>query len=313
MLNTSRPLVFLFCSVIMLTACNQKQEKNNSTSSTPDGKIAYSDSASSSVKVFDENGRVCVQQSNTYYQLVDVYEAQSKIPLLLKIRKTELCFADSVNKHKVYEIEANSVLDTKEVKWQTQFVATDIEFKDNSLLAVHEGIDGEEDFLKRISLLTGKEIFSCSYGELKVAIPNVRQKRFIGYTSQKAATNPVKELKEENLLGVIRYSNGLTDVPSLFLKLKRSTVAAKIPDYTPDMVLVPANSNTSAIEDGKQIILMRANENYSAKDVADFSLKLTFYYGDDNETTEVTIPVVNDKFDLSKASFDKDIFELSAK
>lgn len=312
MKNEIVKIAFLFV-VLTFSSCNTKQEHKESNDHAPEGKVAYSDSASSSVKVFDENGRVCIQQSNTYYQLTDVYEGNVKTPLLLKIRKTELCFADSVNKHKVYEVEANSILDSKEVKWNAQFVATDVEFKDNSLLAIHEGVDGEEDFLQRFSLQSGKQIFSCSYGELKVAVPNVKQKRFIGYTSQKAATLPVQELKTENLLGLIKYGNGSAEAQQLMLKLKRSAIASKIPLYTPEMILVAANSNTSVIEDGKQIILMKADENYTAKDVTGFALKLTFYYGDDNEAAEVVIPISNDQFDLAKAVFDKDIFELSAK
>lgn len=300
--------------VFLLAACREKGKPLTDISSTApvQGSVAYADSSSSSVRVFDQQGRVCIQQSNTAYEMTDLYEGSTKIPLLLKIKKTELCFADSVNKDKVYEITAHSVMDTKAVDWTTQFVATELLIKDNSLLAIHEGTDGEEDLLTRFSLLDGKEVFGCSYGELKVAVPNVKQKRFIGFTSQKAITHPVQGLKEENLFGLVRMGSGNAAINTLKVKLKRSAVADKIPAYTPDMVLVPANANTTAIEDGKSLILMKADEHFTSKDVTDFAVKFTFFYGDDNEATDIIIPIVNDRLDLSKAKFDKDIFEITA-
>jgi hypothetical protein len=301
--------VAAFTAAVLLTACREKAKPAVDTAPIT-GKGVYSDSASSSVKVFDQNGRVCIQQSNTYYQLVDVYEGTAKIPLLLKIKKTELCFADSVNKQKVYEISAKSVMDTKNIAWSNDFVATDVEFKDNSLLAVREGADGEEDFLRRFSLLDGKEVFSCSYGEVKVAVPNVKEKRFIGFTSQKAATNPIKELNTENLLGIIRYGSSTNPGKGFKVLLKRSAVAAKIPVYTPEMVLVATSENATILEDGKSVGLMKLDERYKKADVQNFAYKLTFYYGDDNESTEIVIPVVNDELNLQQAKYDKDIFDI---
>ncbi len=299
---------------LLLVSCNPKGKNAEDTGVKTDGKQVYSDTSASSVRVFDQNGRVCVQQSNTYYEVVDVYQESTKIPLLLKIKKTELCFADSINKDKVYEVSAKSVMDTKNnVSWKVQFVATDLQFNGNTMLAVHEAGDNEEDFLKRFGLLDGKEVFSSSYGEVKVAIPNVKDKRFIGYTSQKAASAPLKELNEENLLGVIRYGSSMTAGNAAKVKLKRSKVTAKIPLTTPDIILVPSSTNTTtAIEDGKSLILMKADEHYQPADVKDFSVKLTFYYGDDNEATYIIIPVVDDKLDLVHAQYDKDIFELTA-
>ncbi len=300
----------LLLAVVFLASCKERNAKpNHSASETTVGSSLYADTATSSVNVFDQNGKVCIQQSNTYYEVINAYQGDEKIPLLLKIKKTELCFADSVNKEKVYEIAAQTVLDKKTISWQTQFVATQIEFKDNTILATKEGGDGEEDLITRFSLLTGKEIFSCSYGDLRVAIPNVREKRFIGFTSRKATTDPLAELKEENLLGTLSYASENSTATLLF-KLKRNSVTAKIPTTTPDMVLVPLNGNTTAIEDGKTIVMMRLDEHYAPADISDFCVKLTIYYGDDNEATDIFIPIKNDKFDLSSAKYDHDIFEI---
>lgn len=297
-------------SLLILSACNTQQDQNTAIETIPEGKVAFSDTASSSVKVFDNNGRVCIQQTNTYYELVDAYEGSSRIPLLLKITRTDLCFADSVNKNKVYQISAKSVMDTKEIKWDAQLVATDINLKDNSntLLAVHEGTGEEEDLISRFSLLTGKEIFNCSYGDLRVSIPNVKDKRFLGYISRNAVGNPIKEKGEENLIGIINYSTSQRAVSSAKILLKRSGLSSAIPAYTPEMILVASNANVSTIEDGKMSILMKADEKFQPTDVKDFALKLTFYYGTDNEYTEISIPVENDLLQLSKAQYDSDIF-----
>lgn len=312
----SKSEIVIFLSLvtcaILLNSCKDKGKPGADTKVVVTGSQTFTDSSTSSVTVFDDNGRVCIQQSNTFYELVDVYEGAVKIPLLLKIRKTEICFADSVNNHKVYEVEAHSILDTKTVQWNNKFVATQIIFKDNTLLATHEGTDAEEDFFTRFSLLDGKEVFSCSYGELKAIVPNVRNKRFIGYTSQRSATQPIQNRKEENLLGIVRYASGLTPVNGAKIILKRSTVVDKIPVYTPDMVLVSTAEGTTPIEEGKSIIMMKADEHYTSKDLTGFSVQLTFYYGDDNESTNILIPVVNDKLDIANAKFDKDIFEIAS-
>ncbi|MDB5283887.1 MAG: hypothetical protein JWO06_2962 [Bacteroidota bacterium] len=294
-----------------LTSCNDKPKPTpGDTSVTPSGKAQYSDSASSSVRVFDQNGKVCIQQSNTSYEVVEAYEGKTKIPLLLKVKKTELCMADSVNKDKVYEISAKSVMDSKSVAWEAKFVATGLEFKDNTMIATHEGGEGEEDFIKIFGLFDGKEVFSCSYGGLKVSIPNVKEKRFIGFTSRKAVAQPLKGQGEENLLGLIRFGSSSKPIEAFAVNLKRSKISPKMPTSTPDMVLVPANTNTTAIEDGKTLILMKANENFQPADVKDFSVKFTFYYGDDNESTDIVIPVVNDKLNLAAAKYDKELFDI---
>jgi hypothetical protein len=302
----------LFFGVVALNSCKEKGKPAVESDVAPSGATTFSDTSSSMVRVFTENGKVCIQKTNTYYELADVYEGAAKTPLLLKIKKTELCVADSTNKDKVYEIEAKNVLDTKDVKWKAQFVATEMSMRDNTVLAVHEGNDTEEDFLTRFSLLDGKEIFSCSYGELKAIVPNVRNKRFIGFTSKKATSEPVQNLQQENLLGIVRYSDGTKEVNALKVMLKRSGVSAKIPQYTPDMVLVPSSANATAIEEGKSIIMMKADEHYTPKDLTGFSVQLTFYYGDDNESTIILIPVADDRLDFAHAKFDKDIFDITA-
>ncbi|HLP52109.1 MAG TPA: hypothetical protein VK154_14570 [Chitinophagales bacterium] len=308
--KTPVALCFLLFAIVGFNACKDKEKPATDTAPVNVTGEGYSDSSSSSVKVFTDNGKVCIQQSNTYYELVDAYEGTTRLPLLLKIRKTELCYADSTNKKKVYEISAKSVMDTKAVAWQAQFVATQMEFKDNSVLATYEGGEGEEDYLQRFSLLDGKPVFSSSYGEVKVGIPNVKDKRFIGYTSKRAVSNPLKDVEQENLLGVIRFGSSTEAIGALRVSLKRSKVADKIPAYTPDMVLVAANENTTVIEDGKSVILMKTDEHYKKADVKDFSVKLTYYYGDDNEATEIIVPVADDKFNLAGAKYDKEIFDI---
>ena len=297
--------------ILLISSCNTKPKPAGEADNTaPTGKATYSDSASSTVRVFDQNGKVCIQKSNTYYEIVNAYDEANKVPLLLKIRKTELCVADSVNNHKVYEISAKSVMDNKDISWNTQLVATDLQFGENTMLAIMDGSDNEEDYMTRYNLLDGKEVFSDSYGELKVSISNSKDKRFIGFVSRKAASSPLKQLNEENVLGEIRYSSGTKAISTLRLILKRSAVASKIPSSTPDMTLVPVSDNTTAIEDGKTIII-KPGEGQQVS-VTGFALKMTFYYGDDNEATEITIPVAGDALDPLHAMYDKEIFDLVA-
>ncbi len=310
---TKRAFYLVICGLLLVTCCKQRNKPQTNEPVKVSGKQVYQDSSSSMVKVFDQNGRVCIQQTSTYYEMVDAYEGTNKIPLLLKITRTDLCYADSVNKDKVYQISAQSVMDTKPINWQAQFVATDIQLKDktNTIEAIHEGTGEEEDLIRRFSLQSGKEIFSCSYGDMKVSIPNLRERRFVGFTSRNAVTNPVKNTGGENAMAFITYSSSSASISKLVLKLKRGAVAGKIPSYTPEMTFVAGNENSNVVEDGKGLLMMKLDENYKPTDLTNFSVQFTVYYGDDNESTTITIPVVNDKFDVSAAKYDKDIFELS--
>ena len=306
-------LMWLAIICLILTSCNGKSKNGHESPSAdnavPVGK-GYSDSSVSSVRVFDQNGKVCIQQSNTSYEMVNVVDGDAKIPLLLKIKKTELCLADSVNKDKVYEISAKSVMDTKSIDWNVSFVATDISFKDNTIIAVKEGNDNENDFIKRFSLKDGSLVFSCSFSDLQVKVPNTVNKVFIGYTSKKAASNPLSLIKVENLLGVVRLGSSAVAMDSLNIKLKRSKMADKLLNSVPDLVLVSTNDGTTAIDDGRAVIL-KVDSHYQNKDVNGFGVKFTYYYGDDNETINVFVPVDKGKFDLAHAMYDKDIFEIS--
>ncbi len=307
------PLAICVGFALMFTACKEKPKNGHDTTTTDNGGTAgkgYSDSSASSVIVFDQNGRVCIQQSNTSYEMVNIVESDSKTPLLLKIKKTELCFADSINKDKVYEISGKSVLDSKSVSWNIQFVATDISFKDNTIIAIKEGTDNENDFIKRFSLLNGNEVFSCSFADLEVKVPNVISKFFIGYTSKKAASGPLALLKDENLLGVVRLGSSDAAIDSFKIKLKRSKMADKLLASVPDLILASTGDNTTAIDDGRSLIL-KGDSRYLVKDVQGFGVKFTYYYGDDNETINIFVPVDKGKFDIAHATYDKDIFELS--
>lgn len=313
----NHPLNNFFIAVSVLIAALNSCKPNTSESDNKEpvevkGDKVYVDSGFSSVKVFDNNGRVCIQQTSTNYEMADAYEGNSKIPLLVKVTKTDLCFADSVNHDKVYQLSAKSVMDTKSVSWELQALGTTLNMSDktNTILVVHEGTGTEEDLITRYSLLTGEEVFTCSYSDMKVSIPNSKDRRFIGFVSRNAVTQPVQNRNEENMIGLINYSSNSKKIATLKLKLKRSAVAANVASYSPEMALVPINNNTTAIDDGKGLILMKANEKYTSSDVKDFAIQFTYYIGSDNEATVISIPVVNDKPDWKNASYDKDLFEL---
>lgn len=296
-----------------VNSCNSKSTKTDRKDVQPvAGTEKFSDTATSTVRVFDNEGRVCIQQTNTYYEMADAYEGPNRIPILIKITKTDLCYSDSVNKDKVYEITVRSLMDTKQVEWSTRFVATHLVFNDktNTLLAIHEGSDSEEDMLRRYSLINGSEVFSCSYSDMKVSIPNVKDKRFIGFTSRKATGQPIQKNGEENVIGLITYASSTGTKDRIKLKLKRSKVAAMVPAYTPEMRLEGKTASTAVIEDGKGLILMKADEKTGSEAVKDFSAVFTFYIGEDNEATSITIPVKNDRLQLSEAGYDKELFEL---
>ena len=62
-------ILILCSSLLVLDSCNQASKKATDTAPIT-GKQLYTDSASSSVKVFSQDGKVCIQQSNTYYEMI---------------------------------------------------------------------------------------------------------------------------------------------------------------------------------------------------------------------------------------------------
>ena len=141
-------------------------------------------------------------------------------------------------------------------------------------------------------------------------MPNVISKFFIGYTSKKAASGPLALLKDENLLGVVRVGSSDAAIDSFKIKLKRSKMADKLLASVPDLILASTGDNTTAIDDGRSLIL-KGDSRYQVKDVQGFGVKFTYYYGDDNETINIFVPVDKGKFDIDHATYDKDIFEIS--
>lgn len=299
----------------IFSACKQrvKDEGAQPIDIAVKGKEIYTDTAPSSVKVFDNEGRVCIQQTSSWYEVADAFEGKDRIPLLLKITRTDLCFADSVNKDKVYKVEAKSILDTKSIEWETQFVATDINLKDksNTLFAIHEGDEQHEDLLMRFSLLDGKEVLRGSYSEMKVYVPNSKDKRFAGFVSRKTITSPVQKQNTENLIAIITWSSTTKKLQEVKLSLKRSAVSQLVPEYTPEMQLQPMDNAVAPIDDNKGLILMKAGEDFKSNDVKGFYVVYTFYIGEDNEQTSIRIPVENDRLAITKAQYDKDIFVLA--
>jgi hypothetical protein len=300
--------------ILALASCNTKQSPTNEGGEAMiSGKETYADSSSSFVRVFDKDGKLFIQKTNTDYELVEAVSNKEKHQLLLKITKAELSNADSVNSSKIYTIVTRDITHSSisDASYEINFKANELEFKDNTILATRSGSNTEEDYISRYNLFSGAKVFDCSYGSLNVGIPNVKDKRFIGYTSRAATGNPLKQSIEGNLMAVINYSSSEKAISSFKLKLKRSPIADKLPAYTPEMLWVSTNGKNAVVDDGKVLILMGADEKYTAKDVSGFSAVFTFFIGEDNETTKIVIPVIDDKLALSKATFDKDLFELS--
>lgn len=301
-------------AIFALASCNTKQP-SASEGGEPmiSGKEAFADSASSFVRVFDKDGKLYIQKTNTDYELIDAVSKNEKHQLLLKITKAVLSHSDSVSTSKIYTIVTRDITHSSisEPSYEISFKANEIELKENTIIATRSGSNTEEDCISRYNIFTGEKVFECSYGSLNVGIPNVKDKRFIGYTSRATTGNPLSQVQEENVMAMISYSSSERAITSVKLKLKRSPIADKLPTYTPEMMLVSTNQRNAVVEDGKAIILMGADEKYTAKDVAGFSAVFTFYIGEDNETSQVVIPVIDDKLAVSKASFDKDLFELS--
>lgn len=310
------PLAFVGL-LYFATSCNTKSENTSSGSQAEfRGTASFEDSSASYIRIYDRDGKVFVQKTNTYYELITAYNGNQPRKMLLKITKAESASADSSqNANKIITVVGRDITESSisDPSYEINVKASEIEFRDNTILFTRIGETNEEDYISRYGLISGKEVFNCSYGGMYVGIPNVKDKRFVGYTSLIAAGKPLDDKHITNLLATINYSSSTQAISTAYLKLKRSTYAESIARYTPEMILNASNPKNAMVDDGKGLILMGADENYKPADVYGFEAVFTFYFGDDNESTQVIIPVENDKLAIEKARYDKNIFELDSK
>jgi hypothetical protein len=291
--------------VCFASACNNTTKKSGNEF---EGKEQLKDTAAASFRLIDKDGYRFFERISTDYKVVKLNTDGGELPVMLKITETELSFLDSAGKEKAFYVEARS-LDGGKTLWTQSFKATEIELAGNLMFARLEGFFDEEDYVRVFSLPNGKEFLDYSYDKAQILFPGNKDKRIVGYVSQKTAGTPLKKIEEENLLGVVQLASGDALLDRVFIKIKRSNYSDRVPRYVPEIVFDSQAKGANIVDGGKTVIMMGEGSSKSAK-ADNVSLNLVYYIGDDLESTTLSIPIKNDRFMVENARFDSGIFEL---
>jgi hypothetical protein len=269
------------------------------------GDQSFADSAVSTVRLIkDAKGREVLQKNNTYYDLVSFIDREDVKKIMLKITKSETAYIDSGTTQSHFIVSGANIAD-KKAAWTKEFSGSDIDYS-NKVVVVHsEGRNSnEEDTYTQYSLLTGEKLMTYTYAPLTVLIPNTSDWRFLGYLSQQSATD-----ERPSDFASVSYVGSNQTIDRVAIKLKKKDA---IPPYTPELqMFVARDSGNSIANEGKRVIMGRADRTFSAKDINNFALQINYQPVGGDKVVTILLPVREDRLDIDNATYDKTLFELS--
>ena len=301
-MKLSRSVLF-FCiavSSLLLPSCNNQ----NKGGIAANGKEEFADSAVSSIKVYkDAQGRKIIQKNNTFYDLIDFTDKQDIKKLLVKATKSETSYVDSGMSENRFIVSVTNIGDGK-TNWTKELAGTDIDFT-NKVLVVHtEGKTSDmEDSYTQYSLQTGQKLMSYTYSQLMALIPNTSNKRFFGYLSKQSSITD-----KPDQFASISYVGSNEVIDKVNIKLKGANT---FPNYTPEITMLAAQeSGNTVANEGKTVILARANRAYTNAEISGFAMQVTYNMPAGKAPVVILLPVREDRIDLTNATYDKNVFEI---
>jgi hypothetical protein len=300
-LSHLRLIVGIFCTSLILPSCNNQSKGGIATNGTEE----FTDSAVSSISIYkDGEGRRILQKNNTSYDVVEFTDKQDVKKLLLKITKSERSYVDSGAAQNQFKVSVSGIGD-KNISWTKEMKGTDLDYFYKVLVVHTEGKSSDqEDTYTQYSLQTGQKLMTYTYSPLMAQIINTSNKRFFGYLSKQSST----EEKPEQY-ATVSYTGSNELIDKINIKLKDST---KLPAYTPEIGLlaVQGSGNTVAGE-GKVVILAHTDRAFTASDITNFAMQITYAMPEGHAPITILLPVRNDHVDLTSATYDKNIFEIT--
>ncbi len=154
------------------------------------------------------------------------------------------------------------------------------------------GCCGAEDFHRYFDLKTGKQVVSFSGEIAQLEIPNIRIKRIFLYHSANACVDFPEIKIYRDVIGMLTFSAYDSLISRIILLSKDGELA-----WTPDIHLfTPKEGMTN------NLTLWSSNGNATKRAVSYFEIRITFYEG-----MVISIPIVNDDFDLRNAQIPEGI------
>lgn len=297
--------LFILLSPLLFLSCNRGDNAPENAA-----EISLSDSVQSVIELKKKDGKWLQICKNSRFEVLDVLTDKGTIPTLFTIESNEVRHPDSTLHANVYNIKARS-LESGDILWNESLEAQEMEINSREIrtIQITEGTD--EDRITLYSLETGKKITGFCYGGLEVMIPNTPARRYVGYTSLECAGHPLEEEQDGSLLGKLSFASHHKLIQELKIQVNRSAISSALPRRTPELRLVHMEGKNASIQEGQGLILTSAGKDYTSRDISDFSIRLTYYYGEQGASTIIEIPVENDRMDINRANYDRTFFRLT--
>jgi hypothetical protein len=301
-------LFYILCVTISFVSCKRNQGSNLIIA--PDSNTIVADSSYSKVYIaanelkkesvdFLQIEYPFIKEKNTGVVKVS---KKSIINTAQSSTKTEMQIEPIYFKNKTASIEKYNIL----------VDADAVEYRDACLFAKKNGTDTTEDMYYVFNPLSGEKLFTPTNDYFDLVIPNSKERRFFGFTSTKRVlANEEKSIK--NLIGHLYYASNFIQIQEFEITAKDETIFKTFSLYTPKILLKTNNEKYSLIDDGRRVALMNLTEVNNASDFSNIQLEITFYYGDDAKESICIIPIKDDKLDISKSVYDKNLIQINTK
>lgn len=282
----------------VLISCNQKQEN----AANSGNEIVFEQSQPSFVKITKNGANFEYEKSETRFDVLEIFGKEPQKILLSVTQKEKRELSQDENATKQFTVYAKSI-EGGNIDWKKDIKAASIDYSDKVLSTLYSTNENEEETFSYFSITSGEKIMDFTYGALKAMIPNTSSRRFFGYF---AKDNSLKE--EINGDGIFQYASSEKLLQKFSVKSKG---AIQIPNYTPDLqVLAMRESGNQLMPDGKTIILMKLNQNYTTENLTGFAFQITYFSADGQTEYKLIFPIENDKIDLKNAIFDRNLFAI---
>ena len=235
------------------------------------------------------------------------YHAYGNKEYIISISKSGHVDRSNGKKEGVYDIQISQVEGAE--LWNSSIAADNINLERDLIMAFTDGGAEYEDYFSYYNIDNGQKLIDFTNSGMIVSIPNSGDKRFLGFTSRNSAS---VKWEDDAMLGQLTYASNKEKIQTISIYARNEKTAQMITDYTPDMNFRTDSSSTNKImEAGKTLILWNTSADYTAEDVSDFSVRLSFFTKD-NERLDILAPIISDQIDVNGIVFDNKIFKIKA-
>lgn len=290
--------------MMILFSCQQNRVKDDIH-----GTWKSIDSATTSIQLRKEGDKWIQLKKNSRFEVFNVLSEREIRPTLFRIESEELIHPDSSYPLNHYRVTAR-LPEANEPTWTNEFEGQEFDINSREIRVTQITNGTDEDLISLYSLGSGKKICSFCYGGLEVMIPNSSARRYVGYTSLECAGRSLEKTQQGSLLGKIVYAANTGQGEEWEIHLNRSPLAAAIPHRTPELKWIHTEGKNAAVQDGQSLILTTVGKSFTAEDISDFSIRMTYFYGE-GESTMIEIPVYKDHLDVNRATYDRSLFRLT--